>query len=467
MSKYEKTTHVGLSDSLHFFEEELCRYIEETLSRELPANVEERAKLHILDTLAAIISGSNLLPGKKAISFVESEQGRSECLVFGTSILTTATNAALANGMSAHANETDDSNAAGALHPGCIVLPAAFAAGEKWNRTGRDLIRSVALGYDFVVRFSIALGDYKFHNSGHCVPGFAGVFGAAAAASAMAGLKTRQIAQVMSFAAQQASGMSSWRRDPDHIEKAFAFGGMPARNGMAAVTMVASGMTGVSNIFSGKPNFLSTYSVVDGDNKTLLANLGTEYEIAKTTIKKWCVGSPIQPALDAIEFLMRDSHLTSDQVKKIRIYLPKTALTIVDKTTMPDLDIRLLVATLLIHGQLTFEMIHDHGILTSPSVRNIASRIDVLPSEELEKLRPNRQAIIEVDTLQGNHLSHRTFFVRGTIQNPMPPEEIESKAYGLFKLVLGDEDSRKLIETIRNLQNVDSLLLLRKLLIPK
>ena len=49
----------------------------------------------------------------------------------------------------------------------------------------------------------------------------------------------------------------------------------------------------------------------------------------------------------------------------------------------------------------------------------------------------------------------------------MPPEEIESKAYGLFKLVLGDEDSRKLIETIRNLQNVDSLLLLRKLLIPK
>ena len=446
------------------FERELSSYIAGALSRPLPADVEQRAKLHILDTLAAILSGSRLEPGQRAVSFVTAEGGAPEALVIGSSVLTTMTNAALANGMSAHADETDDSTAKAALHPGCIVLPAAFAAAEKWGRDGRELIRATALGYDLTVRFAMALGAFQFHHAGHCVPGFSGVFGAAAAGAALAGLDALRVGQTLSWAAQQASGVSSWRRDPDHIEKAFAFGGMPARNGAAAVAMVASGMTGVVDVFSGKPNFLSTFSAVGGTNDMLLDGLGSNYEIALTTIKKWCVGSPVQPALDAVEILMRDQGLKASDVARMRISLPTTALTIVDKTTMPDLDIRLLVGALLTHGDLTFEMIHDHAQLTAPAVRALAASIDVLPSDELERLRPDRQAIVEVDTTDGRTLSHRTYVVRGTIQNPMTPEEVEAKAFGLVALVTGDARAKQLIEAMRSLDTVNDVRVLRSLL---
>ncbi len=459
---HERKTHVQPE-----IERRLSQYIASALSRPLPPEVELRARLHLLDTLAAIISGSSLTPGQKAIDFVTAEGGRPEALVLGSSHLASATNAALANGMSAHADETDDSSAIAALHPGCIVLPAALAAGEKWDRSGADLLRAMALGYDLTVRFSVALGAFKFHNAGHCVPGFAGVFGAASAAAAMAGLDAERVGQVLSYAAQQASGMSSWRRDPDHMEKAFAFGGMPARNGMAAVAMVASGMTGVVDVLSGKPNFLGTFSVVDGQASALLDGLGERYEIALTTIKKWCVGSPVQPALDAVEILMRDQGLTAARVSRLRIHLPTTALTIVDKTTMPDLDIRLLVGALLTHGDLTFDMIHDHAQLTAPNVRQIASRIDVLPSEELERLRPDRQAIVEIDTTDGSLLSHRTYVVRGTIQNPMSPDEVETKSFGLLAPIMGDDRARKLVETVATMGRVESLRAFRDLLILK
>ena len=64
------------------------------------------------------------------------------------------------------------------------------------------------------------------------------MFGAAAAAGALASLRARQVRHLLSFTAQQASGISCWMRDGKHVEKAFDFGGMPARNGVAAATMV-------------------------------------------------------------------------------------------------------------------------------------------------------------------------------------------------------------------------------------
>ncbi len=460
-------THSGHINSSHVqpeFERKLSSYIASALSDPLPDHVEERAKLHILDTIAAIVSGSRLTPGEKAIAYVASEGGRPEAMVIGSNCLTSAVNAALANGMSAHADETDDSSAAGAMHPGCIVFPAALAAAEKWARSGTDLIRATALGYDLAVRFALALGAYKFHNAGHAVPGFCGVFGAAGAAAALAGLDAPATGAALSYAGQQASGLSSWRRDADHIEKAFVFGGMPARNGMAAVTMVASGMTGVVDVFSGSPNFLGTFGVVGATSSSLIAELGIEFEIAKTTIKKWCVGSPVQPALDAIEILMKERGLKAEQVKSICIHLPTTALTIVDKTTMPDLNIRNLAGALLVNSALTFDMIHDHRQLTSPSVLDMARRIDVQGSEELEALRPQRQAIVVVDLKSGERLTHRTYVVRGTIENPMTSEEVEAKAFDLLAPVLTKARAANTLETIRNLESVADVRTLRDLL---
>ena len=88
----------------------LSAYIASALRRPLPPAVLEKTKHHLLDTIAAMVSGSRLPPGKKAISFAKTLGGTKEALVVGSRIVTSAANAALANGMLGHADETDDSH---------------------------------------------------------------------------------------------------------------------------------------------------------------------------------------------------------------------------------------------------------------------------------------------------------------------------------------------------------------------
>ena len=77
--------------------QQLSAYIASALRRPLPKTVVEKTKHHVLDTIAAMVSGSRLLPGRKAISYVRTLGGAKEACVIGSRLVTTATNAALAN----------------------------------------------------------------------------------------------------------------------------------------------------------------------------------------------------------------------------------------------------------------------------------------------------------------------------------------------------------------------------------
>src|SRR5258705_6014315 len=110
---------------------ELSAYIAGTLTRLLPPEVVEKGKAHVLDTVAAMVSGSTLLPGERGIDYVRRQGGAAEALVLTTDIVTTAGNAAFANGMLAHADETDDSHKASRSHIGCSAVPAALPMAEK------------------------------------------------------------------------------------------------------------------------------------------------------------------------------------------------------------------------------------------------------------------------------------------------------------------------------------------------
>src|ERR1043166_6566809 len=103
--------------------EELSTYIATAIKKPLPPEVVERAKVHLVDTFSAIISGSRLLPGQKALAYVKTLGGKPVASVFGTGILTSAPNAAFANGMCAHADETDDTHPATRTHPGSGIVP--------------------------------------------------------------------------------------------------------------------------------------------------------------------------------------------------------------------------------------------------------------------------------------------------------------------------------------------------------
>jgi 2-methylcitrate dehydratase PrpD len=441
---------------------ELSAYMGRALGLELPAAVAERARQHVLDTLAAMVSGSRLPPGRMAIAYVRRLGGTREASVAGSRIVTSCINAALANGMLAHADETDDSHAPSRNHPGCAVVPAALAAAEAMHASGEQLLRAVVLGYDVAARINYALGADAFAFAGRMTHSFGGTFGAGAAAGALFGLDALQARHLLSYCAQQASGVGSSVRDADHIEKAFDFGGMPARNGIAAATMVAAGFTGVDDVFSGERNFFQAYAA-EPDPARLAQDLGQRFEILGTNIKKWSAGSPAQSAIDALLHLMQTKAITAGNVKAVTVHLPTGSDRTVDRTPAPDVNVQHLLALLLIEGTLTFRQIHDHARMDDPAILALRARIDVMPSDELLRARPRRQAIVEVETHDGERHSHRIVAVRGTADNPMDQTEVEAKARDLMGGVLGSKRTEALIRAIRGLAEVKAMGRLRPL----
>ena len=444
----------------------LTDYVAEALGRPLPEEVAEKARHHVLDTLAAMISGTHLHPGKMAVSYITTLGGTKEATVIGTRFRTSAVNAALAGGMLAHADETDDSHAPSRNHPGCAVVPAALAVAEQAHANGEKFLRALVLGYDIAARLNYALDADAFAAASRSTHSVGGTFGAGVAAGALLGFNAEQARHLFSYCAQQASGVACNVRDSEHVEKAFDFGGMPARNGVTAATMVAAGFTGVDDVFSGERNFFEAYA--PNPNPGLLAEeLGTRFEILRTNIKKWSVGSPAQSALDALTYLMETEKLKVDQIASIDVHLPTRSARTVDNAPMPDINVQHLLAMLLIDGALSFDSIHDHGRMQDTDILAIRQRIKIVPSEELMHARPRRQAIVEVTTNDGRRLSRRTLAVRGTADNPMNRKEVEDKAHDLIAAVLGLRRANKIIRAVRDLSSLSDVGRLARLCRPQ
>src|SRR4029077_19370150 len=124
--------------------------------------------------------------------------------------------AALANGVLAQADETDDSHAPSLSHPGCAGVPAALAAGVRLPHDGAPILREIALGYDVGTRVSMTLGGQNFMDETHRdTHSLSEGFGAAAAAGCTANLNEQQMRWLLDYAAQQSSGIAFWMRDSE------------------------------------------------------------------------------------------------------------------------------------------------------------------------------------------------------------------------------------------------------------
>ena len=442
----------------------LSNYMAQARTRALPDEVAEKAKQHILDTFAAMISGADLPPGRAAIRFAKAYRGDQVSTVVASNILCGSIEAALTNGILAHSDETDDSHAPSQSHPGCAVVPAALASAEQFGMDGVQFMRAVTLGYDVGTRVTMALGGVKFqtetHRSTHAL---AGVFGAAAAAGSCASLTVQQMRWVLDYGAQQASGIAAWQRDTEHIEKAFVFAGMPARSGVTAALLVQSGWTGVEDILSGSDNFLAAFGP-QTDPMKLVENLGERYEVTRTNIKKWTVGSPIQAPLDALELILKKHPLAVDQVQSVTVRVGTQEAVIVNNRDMPDICLQHMVAVMLIDRTVSFRSAHDKARMQDAGVVRLRAKVNLVPDQDLDQLLPRRVAIVEITLTDGKTLSERVDDVRGTAENPMTKEEVVAKCRDLINPVLGISRCAKLIDTVLALENVKDIRELRPLL---
>ncbi|MFC1534456.1 MmgE/PrpD family protein [Thermodesulfobacteriota bacterium] len=452
------------TDSASGIIETLTSYIENTRQEKLPPDIVERAKHHILDTLAAIVSGSVLKSGLLAKSFIATQGGVREAQVVGSSVVTSAINAAFANGMMGHAGETDDFEPISLTHPGTAILPATLALAERERADGMSFLKGIVLGYDICCRITKALVVEDLQEANISTHGLSGIFGAASAAASIMKMKADQVRYVMAYTVQQSSGRLNWLRDEEHIEKAFVYGAMPARDGVAAVLIVQAGFTGVRDPFSGDPCYFFNTISPRSQPQQLVKELGSRYDIMAVTLKKYPVGGPIQAALEALYILKEKHDLKPENVKNIIARLPSNTGSVVSNREMPNINLQHIFALTILDGKLSFVSSLSHERMNDPAVLDIKKRVELIPEDDLvDPIRP-RQAIVEVTKTDGSKFQEHVTYVRGSAANPMNRQEVEDKCLELIEPVLGDERSKRLIERIWNIEQVADIRELRPFL---
>ena len=442
----------------------LSAYLAEAGNRPLPDEVVEKARHHILDTFAAMVSGSQLPPGSAALQYARAGGTQGVATIVASTLTASPVEAAFVNAMLAQSDETDDSNEFSQSHPGCAIVPASFAMAEKFGVDGQRFLRAVTLGYDIGPRVTISFGALDFRNNSHkSTHAIAEVFGSAVAAGCIAGLSALQMRWLLDYTAQQSAGIGAWTRDTQHMEKAFVFAGMPAKNGVMSALLVHSGFTGIDDIFSGIDNYFLAYAP-NANQSELINGLGNRYEIARTNIKKWSVGSPIQAPLDAMDNIFRRHEVDPRKVKSIVVRVAHTEARIVDNREIPDICLQHIVSVMLLDKTVSFKAAHDKARMSDPEVLRVRAKVELIPSDELEALEPARHAIVEITLNDGTVLTDHVAHVRGTADNPMDRGEVVRKATDLMEPVLGKANSIALIEKLIALEKLDDLRGLRPFL---
>jgi 2-methylcitrate dehydratase PrpD len=440
--------------------QQLSAYMGAATTRVLPDEVIEKAKQHILDTFAAMISGSGLPPGRAALEFARAYGGREIATVVASNIVCGPIEAAFANGVLAHSDETDDSHGPSRSHPGVSVVPAAFAAGEQFAITGAHFLRAVTLGYDVGTRITMSMGGPAYqaltHRSTH---GTAATFGAGAAAGCAASLNAEKMRLLLDYTAQQTSGIGAWSRDAEHMEKAFLFAGKPAAGAVMAATLIQSGWSGVSDVFSGPDNFFEAFAprengAIKADPAALVDKLGERYEVTRTNIKKWTVGSPIQAPLDALAGFFKQRTFSADDVSKVVVRIATDEANTVSNREMPDICLQHMVAIMLLDKTVTFASVHDRARMKDPAVLRVRAKVDVLADPRIDARRPRREAIVELTLADGTQLTQWVRDVRGTADNPMTRDEVVEKARDLIAPVLGTSTCSTLIDKLLSLETL-------------
>jgi len=441
----------------------LAQYMVQARERNLSPDVARDARHRILDTLAAMVSGAHLKPGEMAIRYARAQGGAAEATVLTTDIRTSAINAALVNAMFGHADETDDFHPATKAHPGCAVVPAALAMAEREARSGTELLHAVTLGYDLCCRFLLALGADLVRKTHRSAEGTSSTLGSVGAAASLARLDEKGMRHALSYACQQVSGIWSWVRDAEHVEKAFDFSGMGARNGVTAAIMVQMGFSGVWDVFDCEHNVLQALST-EPKPEEMVAGLGSRYFITETAIKPFSVGYPIQAPLDAFLTLHREHGLTPDNVERIVARLPEDGARVVNDRSMPDINCQHIIALALIKGTISFEDSHSYEQMQDPKVRAVKERVQLIADPTLMDPAAPRSGRVEVTLRDGRTVSHFTPHAPGTPENPMDTERVNAKARLLMEPVLGAERTEGLIRRVNALDELKDVRELRPFL---
>lgn len=424
--------------------------------RRFPPDVVDMAGMHILDTLASIVACRGLEPAAVARRFaVANSGGVSGTTILGTRDRASLVDAVFASAMAGHGAEINDFMPSVFVQPGPAIVSAALCVAEARGASGEAVLRAVIAGYEIASRVPRGVGVGNLRSAGLATHGMAPVFGSAAATASIAGLPVERIPDVISCCVQQASGSWQWLLDVEHIEKSLVFAGIGARNGVSAVLLTEAGFRGVRHCLDVEGGWRAGLAGGDADESALL-DFSTLTGMHDTAYKRHPVGGPTQPAIEALLELV--GVVERDHVDRVRIEMPGRAAAFRD-AQMPALNLRYLTALILEDGRLDFVAAQSlermHG---DERIASLMQIVDVVHDEAQETGTGRARAEsarVTVSMRDGSSVERFVPFVRGFPTHPMDRDDVEDKAFGLLAPGLGDASARAVVDACRNLEELD------------
>ncbi|RMR05704.1 MmgE/PrpD protein [Pseudomonas savastanoi pv. glycinea] len=438
--------------------ETLSQFICRTSFDELPESLVVKAKQHLLDTLGAALAGSQAPLTQNALRAMNASEAEGASVIWGADYGLSARNAALINGIAAHALELDD--AGGCDHSGAVVVPAMLAVLPLCEPMpdGQELLTAMVLGYDVARRVLEACGGYSPHNeAGWHSTGTCGVFGAAAACARLLKLDEQQAGSALGLAASMSGGLWAFIHDGADSKKLHA--GRPAEGGVLAVLLAREGISGPTQVFDDVwGGFLRTLARDTAQPQALTEDLGVVWKLARCSIKPYAACRGTHSAIDAIGQLLNEMQINADHVASIQVNASAFLVDMcagIDTQTLAaaqmSLPYALAVRCLLGHAGLdAYEEIKR----TSPAVKGFMQKIQMQVDESLAPLDEPYVTLVSED---GRSATLQIKNPLGGPLNPIGDGELWAKYSSLANRALPAMQAEHLGELCMNLQHITDL----------
>ena len=420
----------------------------------LPPEVVNRARFLVLDLVGNIVrarhdaeSTASFLGAVRAMGMAAGNAG-----VFGDAARYTPAGAAFLNGALAHSLDFDDTHAAGSLHPGAPVIPAALAAGEMCGASGADVLAAIIAGYEVTCRVALALPAGEHYDRGFHPTATCGAFGAAAAAARVFGLDADGVAGALGTVLSQAAGSLQFLVNGAWTKR-FQVGGA-ALNGLMAATLVREGFKGAAEALEGKHGFLHAYAP-NPKPERVVQDLGQVFELMHTAVKPYPSCRYGHAGIDAALALRAANDLQSQEITSVRLGLPKAGMILIgdppDKKSNPQNVVDgqfsgpFVVASALATGAMGWD---SYGLLQDETIRALMPKIRCEFDPEIEAEFPtNMYGKLTIEA-RGRRFEQKIVVPKGEPSNFLTEAELRAKFAGLTNSVLGAERAATLADAV-------------------
>src|SRR5829696_5297500 len=423
---------------------------------EVPHDVAEAAKLHLLDTLGCGLAATALGVATEGREAMAELGGDEQATVIGGSGLPAA-NAAFANAMVCHGLDFDDTHSESVAHVSVVTCPASLAVAEAGGSGGREALAAIVAANEVVTRVGMAASG-QFHKRGFHPTAVCGVFGATAAAARLGGLDTERATSALGIAGSLASGLFAYLED-----------GTPTKpiHPAWAAHLAAYGAEGPPSIFEGKFGLYHAFLGAEKDEVDLqaqLADLGTRWETPRIAYKPYPACHFMHGAVGATAEAAAGG-LSPDDVKEIVVTVPAAGVDLVLEPVAAKLaprtnyeakfSLQYSAAAMLVHGRCGVSTYTEDAI-RDPRVLELAQRVryEVKDYPTYPAAFPGG---VQITTRDGRTLEADLPHQRGGPENPMTAGEVREKYRENAVLALDEDAVEALEETILALEEQENL----------